>query len=158
MRLRTAAPIANRLADDKHPRPRRPIGDFLTGSQTAPDRSLVATAHWDSNIAAKSQKARATGDNRRHRAGTALIGTGRFAGLSRSTSTYRDSLKIVVSPVRVRVSPSQEVPANRLHLVAKLFHKMRDYAPRMRVESQTKSHRPTARRCDALTAAHGVAP
>ena len=59
-------------------------------------------------------------------------------------------LKIVVSPVRVRVSPSQEMRANRLVFVPRLGHEMSGYAPRKCAKSQTKSQWPSARRSIAL--------
>jgi hypothetical protein len=59
-----------------------------------------------------------------------------------------------VSPVRVRVSPSQEIPAHRLLFRTRLGHEMSGYAPRKCAKSQTESQRPTARRSDARPAAH----
>jgi glycine cleavage system aminomethyltransferase T len=53
-------------------------------------------------------------------------------------------LKIVVSPVRVRVSPSQEVRANGALLVATSLYDPSGYAPRAVVKSQTKSQWTTA--------------
>ena len=51
----------------------------------------------------------------------------------------------MVSPVRVRVSPSQELPANEPRLVATSRHDTSGYAPLADVESQTKSQWPAAR-------------
>jgi hypothetical protein len=84
-----------------------------TGVRRRHDRPVVATAHWDSDTLAKSQ-------TRAQPAVTDGIASGRhkldhadLQVFSRAMLTNRDSLKIVVSPVRVRVSPFREAPANR---------------------------------------------
>jgi hypothetical protein len=51
--------------------------------------------------------------NRKHGRRAATRQSWRFAGVSSRSGARSDSLKIVVSPVRVRVSPLDEVPANR---------------------------------------------
>jgi hypothetical protein len=81
-----------------------------------------------------------------------------FAGLSCASTRRVDSLNIVVSPVRVRVSPSQEVPANRpisCRNVATRHERLRA-THAGRVPNEVPMTTPC--RSEALTAASDVAP
>jgi hypothetical protein len=61
-------------------------------------------------------------------------------------SLYNDSLKIVVSPVRVRVSPSDKAPANPRLLHAEVGHHLSGCAQEARAKSQTKSQNAKCKR------------
>jgi hypothetical protein len=69
--------------------------------------------HWDSKPSVKSQTHGQPGRNERHHARTPRLGKRQLAGVLRATWLSHRSLKIVVSPVRVRVSPLRKGPANR---------------------------------------------
>jgi hypothetical protein len=82
--------------------------------RTAPPSCWRRHSHWDFETPAESQiQAELAGSNAIALHCTTLQMVDLQVFYPRE-SLRRDSLKIVVSPVRVRVSPSQEVPAKQL--------------------------------------------
>jgi hypothetical protein len=138
-RLAATRPVTGRSSTGRH----RVVGPGRTPADSsclAWCRSFGTSARPRSPRQALTQpKAKASGTSR----STPIR---RFAGLFERVCAMTGSLKIVVSPVRVRVSPSQEIPANPMFLSQGWASEMSGYAPRKCAKSQTKCQRPTARR------------
>jgi hypothetical protein len=109
----------------------KPAGARHSSSSPSPPQ-------WDFEAAAESQTRAKPSRTKALGARPSAPPMRRFAGLSSRSWEPRDSLNIVVSPVRVRVSPSQELPANGPLLVATSRHDTSDYAPRADVKSQNE--------------------
>jgi hypothetical protein len=112
-RLAATRPVTGRSSTGRH----RVVGPGRTPADSsclAWCRSFGTSARPRSPRQALTQpKAKASGTSR----STPIR---RFAGLFERVCALTGSLKIVVSPVRVRVSPSQEIPANPIVVVARL--------------------------------------
>jgi hypothetical protein len=108
-RLAATRPVTGRSSTGRH----RVVGPGRTPADSsclAWCRSFGTSARPRSPRQALTQpKAKASGTSR----STPIR---RFAGLFERVCAMTGSLKIVVSPVRVRVSPSQEIPANPMFL------------------------------------------
>jgi hypothetical protein len=113
---------------------------------TIPDGGGGASAHWDFDPSAESPMRAKPNESDGNLPAVSRPRPSLFAGLSLPGQRQGDSLRIVVSPVRVRVSPSREVPASSPLSRGHRLFRVSGGAPRMRANPPTASgRRPTKR-------------